>query len=55
MARQLDAAGRVAGLGWRTAYDVGIQPFVPGDVVKLILAACLLPGGWKLMRLLERR
>ena len=42
-------------LGWRTAYDVGIQPFVPGDVVKLLFAACLLPGGWKLMRLLERR
>jgi biotin transport system substrate-specific component len=42
-------------LGWEAAYDVGIQPFVPGDVVKLLFAACLLPGGWKLMRLLERR
>ncbi|HMN98675.1 MAG TPA: biotin transporter BioY [Miltoncostaeaceae bacterium] len=42
-------------LGWNAAYELGIQPFVPGDVVKIFFAACLLPGGWKLMRLLERR
>lgn len=42
-------------LGWEAAYDLGVQPFVPGDVVKLLCAACLLPGGWRLMRLLERR
>ncbi len=41
-------------LGWRSAYELGIEPFVPGDVVKLFFAACLLPGGWALLRLLER-
>jgi len=47
--------GATEALGWRTAYDVGIQPFVPGDVVKLLAAACLLPGGWALLRLIDRR
>lgn len=41
-------------LGWRSAYELGIQPFVPGDIVKLFLAACLLPGGWALLRFLDR-
>lgn len=47
--------GADAALGWSTAYDVGIQPFVPGDIVKILFAACLLPGGWQLLRHLERR
>lgn len=47
--------GATGSFGWNAAYEYGIQPFVPGDVVKLFFAACLLPGGWKLMRLLERR
>lgn len=42
-------------LGWESAYELGIQPFVPGDIVKLFFAACLLPGGWQLLRLFERR
>lgn len=46
--------GATDSLGWNLAYDLGIQPFVPGDIVKLFFAACLLPGGWQLMRLLER-
>ncbi len=28
----------------------GLYPFVPGDVVKLALAAALLPSGWKLLK-----
>ena len=47
--------GAEQALGWRSAYELGIQPFVPGDVVKLFFAACLLPGGWALLRLLDRR
>jgi biotin transport system substrate-specific component len=42
-------------LGWNTAYEVGVQPFVPGDIVKLFFAACLLPGGWALLRLFGDR
>jgi biotin transport system substrate-specific component len=41
-------------LGWRSAYELGVEPFVPGDVVKLFFAACLLPGGWALLRVLDR-
>lgn len=47
--------GAAESLGWEQAYELGIQPFVPGDVVKLFFAAALLPGGWQLLRLLERR
>jgi biotin transport system substrate-specific component len=47
--------GASASLGWDSAYELGIQPFVPGDIVKLFFAACLLPGGWQLLRLIERR
>lgn len=46
--------GASAALGWESAYELGIQPFVPGDIVKLFAAACLLPGGWQLLRWLER-
>ena len=46
--------GATQSLGWRSAYQLGIQPFVPGDIVKLFFAACLLPGGWALLRLLDR-
>ena len=47
--------GATESLGWESAYELGIQPFVPGDVVKLFFAAALLPGGWQLLRFLERR
>lgn len=47
--------GAEAALGWSTAYEVGLQPFIPGDVVKLFFAACLLPGGWALLRLIGGR
>lgn len=46
--------GAEEALGWRSAYELGIEPFVPGDVVKLLAAACLLPGGWALLRLVGR-
>lgn len=46
--------GAEQSLGWESAYELGIQPFVPGDVVKLFFAACLLPGGWALLRWVDR-
>lgn len=30
--------------------EYGLYPFVPGDVIKLYLAAALLPGAWRLVR-----
>ncbi len=37
-------------LGGRGVLAVGLYPFLAGDVVKIILAACLLPAGWKIIR-----
>jgi biotin transporter BioY len=31
------------------AYRAGIQPFIIGDIVKIILAAAVLPSGWYLL------
>jgi biotin transport system substrate-specific component len=42
----------VGGLG--TAFLQGVLPFLPGDVVKIGLAAALLPGGWAFVKRLER-
>ncbi len=36
------------------ALELGLYPFVVGDVIKLLLAAALLPGAWKLRRLVGR-
>jgi biotin transport system substrate-specific component len=33
-------------VAWRT----GVVPFLPGDVVKIALAAAVLPSGWALLR-----
>lgn len=32
------------------AFSLGVVPFIPGDVLKIALAAALLPSGWKLLR-----
>ena len=34
---------------WPTTLQWGLVPFVPGDVLKLILAALLLPTAWRLL------
>lgn len=49
------APGADAPFGWSAAYEAGLQPFIPGDIVKLFFAACLLPGGWALMRRIGAR
>jgi biotin transport system substrate-specific component len=38
-----------------TALELGLYPFIPGDVLKLYLAAALLPGAWQVVRRFERQ
>jgi biotin transport system substrate-specific component len=33
-----------------SAWQAGLLPFIPGDVAKLILAAMIVPGAWRLVR-----
>jgi biotin transport system substrate-specific component len=33
----------------RTAFTIGLYPFIVGDVLKVALAAAVLPAGWKLL------
>ena len=35
--------------GFETVFSVGMIPFIPGDIIKTIIAAGLLPLGWKLL------
>lgn len=35
--------------GWNQALQLGLLPFLPGDVLKVIAAAVALPVGWKLL------
>jgi biotin transport system substrate-specific component len=37
------------GSSWNTALVDGVYPFVPGDIVKLYLAAAALPTAWRLV------
>ncbi len=36
-------------VGAERALAVGLFPFIPGDILKALLAAMLLPAGWKLL------
>ncbi|MFQ5793645.1 MAG: biotin transporter BioY [Candidatus Bipolaricaulia bacterium] len=36
-------------VGADRALPLGLSPFIPGDLIKLALAAALLPSGWKLL------
>lgn len=42
-------------LGGAQAFRLGVAPFLPGDVVKIALAAAVLPSGWALLRRLGKR
>ncbi len=39
--------------GLEKTLELGLYPFVPGDVFKLYLAGALLPGAWRLVRALR--
>jgi biotin transport system substrate-specific component len=41
-------------LNWATTLEDGLYPFVPGDVLKLYLAAAALPVAWRLVGRLRR-
>jgi biotin transport system substrate-specific component len=36
-------------VGPRGAITQGLLPFIPGDIIKSVLAAAVLPGGWMLL------
>ena len=44
----------VLGAGLERTLEAGLYPFVVGDVLKLYLAAALLPAAWRLVRRFER-
>jgi biotin transport system substrate-specific component len=44
----------VANYDFLTTLQKGLAPFLPGDLVKLYLAAALLPGAWRLVERLKR-
>ncbi|PWH14778.1 MAG: biotin transporter BioY [Anaerolineae bacterium] len=37
-------------LGPQAAFTKGVLPFLPGDLLKLVLAALVLPAAWKLIK-----
>jgi biotin transporter BioY len=37
-------------VGWGKVLAVGLYPFIIGDTIKLLLAASILPLGWKLVK-----
>jgi biotin transport system substrate-specific component len=37
-------------LGWHAALATGLYPFIPADILKVFLAAAVLPAAWKLLR-----
>lgn len=39
-------------VGLERAIPLGMLPFLPGDTIKLIVAALALPGGWRLLSML---
>jgi biotin transport system substrate-specific component len=44
----------VLGGSWEGTLEAGLYPFVPGDVIKLYLAALALPAAWKLVERVKR-
>ncbi|MSQ10702.1 MAG: biotin transporter BioY, partial [Dehalococcoidia bacterium] len=43
----LSVLGVYLGLG--PAFERGVQPFIPGDIIKIALAALALPGAWRIV------
>lgn len=39
----------VLGISWTRAVELGLAPFVVGDLAKAVLAGALLPAAWKLV------
>jgi len=52
----------LSGWGWRARFMTGEQafvtsivPYLPGDLIKILLAAAVLPSGWALLRRTSRK
>jgi biotin transporter BioY len=51
----------IPGLIWlsfytdKSAFTLGLFPYIPGDILKIALASALLPAGWKLIRKIEAK
>lgn len=52
----------LSGWAWRArlmpaeqAFITGVLPFIPGDIIKIALAAAALPSGWALLNRRDRR
>ncbi len=41
-------------MGARNAVRFGLLPFIPGDAIKLLIAAAVLPSGWRFLSALGR-
>jgi biotin transporter BioY len=37
-------------IGFKKVLAVGLYPFIPGDLLKILLAGLVLPMGWKLLK-----
>ncbi len=37
-------------VGWDQVLQLGLIPFIPGDILKIVLAAMVMPSGWKLLQ-----
>jgi len=37
-------------VGWGAVLQTGVLPFIPVDIIKIVLATMLLPTGWRLVR-----
>lgn len=42
-------------LGWEGAIVGGVLPFIPGGILKAIIASAILPAAWKGIRYVEKR
>ena len=40
-------------VGYEKVLPLGLYPFIIGDVLKIAIAAILMPGGWKILKLLR--
>ena len=40
-------------VGWNQVLPLGLMPFIPGDILKVVLAAIVMPSGWKLLQRLS--
>ena len=36
--------------GWDKVLSAGLIPFISGDIIKILIAASILPAGWKLIK-----